>query len=268
MVGAPISGLLLNMDGIWGLSGWRWLFILEGLPVVVLGVAALWVLTDKPEDAQWLTEEERLAVRSRLLGERREREVHRLLVALKDPRVLILTGIEFGFAVGAYGTGIWLPQIVKTGNFSDFNVGIIVGICYLLACILMLVWAVQVDKSRKKVQNLTLACLISTAGLLFAVGSQHFWTSLAWITVGVVGITAVRAIFWTIPTSFLTGLAAAGGLAVMNSVATVGGFVGPFLVGWLKDRTHSYSAGLVAMAGCLLASTVLSWSLKWFVTQE
>lgn len=268
VVGGPISGMLLEMNGVAGLAGWKWLFLVEGLPVVVLGILVLRVLSDRPEEATWLTEEERRVVRARIQGEQREREMHRLLPALKDVRVLILALVQFGFTAGSYGVGIWLPQIIKTGHMSNLAVGFVTGGCYVLASAGMILWAAVVDKSGKKIANLTLACLISAAGLLLAILSGHFWVSLGWVTVALIGITSARAIFWTIPTRFLTGLAAAGGLAFINTVGATGGFVGPTVMGYLRDRTGAFSAGLLAMAGLLAAATALAWSLKLFVTQE
>ena len=268
VVGGPISGLILQMDGVAGLAGWQWLFIIEGLPATLLGIAALRVLPDRPEDAPFLTAEERRLVRARIDSERRERETRHLLLALKDPRVLILTVAQFGFTAGSYGVGIWLPQIMKDARLSNLTIGFLTGGCYIAASVAMLVWAAWVDRSGRKIKNLTLACLVAAAGLILAIATANFWFSLIWITVALSGITSARAIFWTIPTRFLTGLAAAGGLAFINSVATLGGFVGPYAMGWLRDTTGSFSAGLMAMAGLLALATVMSWSLKLFVTQE
>jgi ACS family tartrate transporter-like MFS transporter len=268
VIGGPISGLLLAMDGVAGLAGWKWLFVLEGLPTVLLGVAMMWVLADRPEQVTWLTEEERRIVGDRIAAEQREKEVRALWPALKDVRVLILAGVQFGFTVGAYGAVIWLPQIIKAGHLSNLEVGLVTSACYVLASVGMIVWAAQVDKSGRKIGNLTVACLTSAIGLVLAIVFNNFWVSLAWVSLALLGITAARAIFWTIPTRFLTGLAAAGGLAFINSVGTVGGFVGPTLIGWLKDRTGSFSAGLLAMGGFLLLATGMAWSLKSFVTQE
>jgi ACS family tartrate transporter-like MFS transporter len=268
VVGAPISGMLLGMDGVAGLAGWKWLFIVEGLPVVLLGIAVLWLLADRPEEARWLTDEEKVLVRERISSEPREGEVRHLWPALKDVRVLILALVQFGFTTGSYGVGIWLPQIIKTSRLSNFRVGIVTGASYGIACVGMMIWAAHVDRTGRKIRNLTIGCLLSTAGLVFAILSAHFWISFAWITVSLIGINAARAIFWTIPPRFLTGIASAGGLAFINSVGTVGGFVGPALMGWLKDRTNSFSAGLLAMAGFLLLATVLSWSLKFVVANE
>ncbi len=268
LVGGPVSGLVLGMDGVRGLAGWRWLFLLEGLPVVLLGIAALWVLTDRPEDATWLTPQERTVVCDLIRGERREKEMRQLLPALKDVRVLLLAAVQFGFTAGSYGVGIWLPQIIKAAHVSNRTVGFLTGGCYGLACLGMLAWAARVDRKGKKISNLVLTCLISAAGLMLAIFSRNPWVSLACITVALIGITSARAIFWTIPTSFLTGLAAAGGIAFINSIGTFGGFVGPLTIGFLKDRTGSFSPGLLAMAGFLLAATALALMLKRFVKQE
>lgn len=268
VVGAPISGLLLGLNGVAGLSGWKWLFIVEGLPVVILGLAILWTLADRPENATWLSPEEKAIVRDRILNERREREVRDLWPALKDSRVVLLALIQLGFTTGSYGVGIWLPQIIKMGQLTNAQVGVITSVCYLVACIGMMISAAQVDKSGRRLRNLALGCLVSAAGLLLAIRSHQFWVSLAWIVVGLIGINAARAIFWTIPAEFLTGVAAAGGLAFINSIGTIGGFLGPFLIGWLKDRTNSFSPGLVVMAGFLIVATVLTSSLKFLTAQK
>lgn len=265
VVAGPVSGELLGMEGVWGLSGWKWLFLLEGLPVVILGLVALKVLADRPEGAAWLTDEERRTVRERIGGERREREVRHLGAALKDVRVLILAGVQFGFLVGSYGVGLFLPQILKLGNLSDREVGYLSSGAYVVATVGMIVWAGQVDRRGGKVVNLALACLVSAIGFLWSIASSNFWVAFAGLTVALTGINAARGIFWTIPPRFLTGIAAAGGLAFINSIGTMGGFVGPYLMGWLTDQTGSYTAGLAAMAGFLLLATGLSWSLKLFV---
>jgi ACS family tartrate transporter-like MFS transporter len=268
VVAGPVSGLLLQMDGIWGLSGWKWLFLLEGLPVVVIGLVMLKVLADRPEDAAWLNKDERRVVRERIGSERREREVRHLGAALKDVRVLILAGVQFGFLVGSYGVGLFLPQILKLGNLTDLEVGFVSSGCYVVATIGMIVWAGQVDKRGGKILNLALACLTSAIGFLWSIASSNFLVALAGLTIALTGINAARGIFWTIPPRFLTGMAAAGGLAFINSIGTMGGFVGPYLMGWLTDHTGSFTAGLAAMAGFLFIATGLSWSLKRFVTLD
>jgi MFS transporter, ACS family, tartrate transporter len=266
VIGGPVSGLLLAMDGIWGLAGWQWLFLVEGLPVVLVGLSVLRLLPDRPEDAAWLTDDDRQIVRERLQSERKPKEVRRLSVALRDLRVWILAGVQFGFLVGSYGIGIFLPQILRTGRVSDVEIGFITSACYACASVGMILWARHVDHGGGKIMNLTLACALAAAGFLGSVlSSGNFWLSVAWITVALVGINGARAIFWTIPPRFLSGLAAAGGLAFINSIGTTGGQVGPTVMGWLEDQTGSYSAGLLAMSGFLLLAAGLAWSLRLLV---
>ena len=157
---------------------------------------------------------------------------------------------------------------MKDARITNVTIGFLSGACYVVASIAMIAWAAWVDHTGRKIKNLTLACLVAAIGLVFAIVFTNFWVSLLWITLALAGITSARAIFWTIPTRFLTGLAAAGGLAFINSIATLGGFVGPYAMGWLRDATGSFSAGLMAMAGLLVLATLMSWSLKLFVTQE
>jgi MFS family permease len=268
VVGGPVSGLFLQMDGLAGIAGWKWLFLLEGLPVVVVGLVLLKLLADRPDHASWLTQDEQQLVRTRVAGERREREVRHLLPALRDVRVLILSFIQFGFLVGSYGVTLFLPQIIKAGNLSDLEVGFITSGSFALASIAMIVWAGYVDRHGDKIGNLGVACLVAAVGFVGSIASSNFWVSLAGVTVSLMGINAARGIFWTIPPRFLTGMAAAGGLAFINSIGTAGGFVGPSVMGWLTDETGSFSAGLAAMAGFLLAAALLSFSLKLFVTRD
>ena len=268
VVGGALSGALLQMNGIAGLVGWKWLFILEGVPVAILGFVVLNIMTERPEDAEWLTERERQFVRDRVASEKRPREVRHLGAALRDPRVLILAGVQFGFLVGSYGVGIFLPQIFKAGHFSNLQVGFLSSGSYALASIGMIGWAGHVDRGGNKVTNLTLACLLAAIGLACAVFSTNFWVSFGWLTVSLVGINAARGIFFTIPMRFLTGIAMAGGLAFINSIGTAGGAVGPYVFGRLIDLTGSFTAGLAAMSMFLIAAAGLSASLKLFVTQE
>jgi len=268
VVGGALSGALLQMHGILGLSGWKWLFILEGLPVTLLGIAVLVVLTERPQDATWLTDEERQVILARVAGEVKHNEVRQLLPALADPRVLILAAVQFGFLVGSYGVGIWLPQIGKVGQISDFEVGLVTSGVYTLASVAMILWANHVDRGGNKVVNLALACLLAGVGLVGAIVATNFWVSVGWLTVSLAGINGARGIFFTIPMRFLTGIALAGGLAFVNSIGTAGGFVGPQIMGWLVDRTGSYSAGLGTLAGFLFASAAAAWSLKLFVKRD
>jgi ACS family tartrate transporter-like MFS transporter len=262
VIGGPASGLLLSMDGTLGLAGWQWLFIVEGLPTVIVGLVLLWFLSDQPAHAAWLTDAEREIVRNRIVGEQKPKEVKRLGLALRDPRVLTLAGIQFGFLVGSYGIGIFLPQILNTGVLSDVQIGFVTSGCYAVASVTMVLWAARVDRLGKKVANLSVACLVTAAGFLFAIAFRDsLWLSVVGVTIAVSGVNAARALFWTIPPRFLSDMAAAGGLAFINSIGTIGGFVGPTIMGWLSDQTGSFTAGLFALTGFLLLASALAWSL-------
>ena len=263
VIGGPLSGVLLHLDGALGLAGWQWLFMAEGLPVIVVGLVLLRLLSDRPEDTSWLTPEEKRLVRARLDSEKRPKEVRHFWPALKDIRVLMLAGVQFGFLVGSYGITIFLPQIVRQGNVSNVGIGFVTSGCYAAACVGMILWARHVDRGASKITHLALSCALSAAGFLGAiVFADYFWPSIFWMAVALIGVNGARAIFWTIPPRFLTGVAAAGGLAFINSIGTTGGFVGPTIMGWLRDTTGSYSAGLLAMSGFLLAAAALAASLK------
>ena len=263
VIGGPVSGLLLSMDGVAGLAGWQWLFIAEGLPAVFVGLSLLWLMSDSPENTAWLTPEEKRIVRNRLQAEQRPKEVKHLSRAIMDVRVLILAGIQFGFLVGSYGIGIFMPQILDTGALSDVEIGFVTSGCYLVASIGMILWAGYVDRGRSKILHLSLACALSGVGFLGAIAfADNLWLSVPWMAVAVTGVNGARALFWTVPPRFLTGIAAAGGLAFINSIGTTGGFVGPTVMGWLSDQTGSFSAGLLALSGFLFASAMLAWSLR------
>src|SRR5262249_15110073 len=268
VIGAPVSGVLLELHGLWGLAGWQWLFVLEGVAPGIFGVVVARVLADRPEDASWLSPEERTALTMLLAAEPRERVRSSTWEAIKDARVLICGAIQFGFTLGSYGILFWLPQIIKASGVSNLMVSLRTAIPYLSATAAMIWWALLVDKSGKKINNLTLACGLGAAGLVISVLSGSLAVGLVGMTIGLIGITSARAIFWSIPTRFMTGLGAASGLAFINSLGVVGGYFGPELMGTVKDATGGYIAGLLVMAGILGMSTLLSASLKLLIKME
>jgi nitrate/nitrite transporter NarK len=236
---------------------------------VIVGLIALRTLTERPEDATWLSDEERRILRQRLDAERKPREVHRLGAALSDVRVLTLAGVQFGFLVGSYGAGLWLPQMLKAGRLTNIEVGLVSSASYVLATVALIAWGGYVARRGHAVLNLTIACALSAVGFVLAVAfADRFWVSMAFITLAIVGINGARGLFWGIPPRFLSGVAAAGGLAFINSIGTMGGFVGPTVMGWLSDQTGSYAAGLIAMGGFLLLAAALSWSLQRLAPTE
>jgi hypothetical protein len=268
LVGGPVCGMLLQMDGIWGLAGWQWLFLLVSLPCIPLGFLTLQLLSDSPQAAGWLTPDERNALDEVLAGEARERPPSSLLAALKDTRVLICAAIQFGFTLGSYGIGIWLPLMLKEYHLSNLAIGWIAAIPYLFASVGMIVWARYVDEKGRRIINLAIACFLGGVGLLLPIISGSLLLAVIGFSLALVGVTAARAIFWTIPTRFLTGVAAAGGLAFINSIATVGGFVGPSMMGWLREFSGSYVVGLLAVAAIMVVAAIAAMSLKLVISRE
>ena len=267
VIGGPISGLLLQMNGLLGLAGWQWMFIVEGLPASVVGFFVLAMLSDRPGQAAWLSAEERAALTAMLTEERRERPRDSVLSAFKDSRVLILTAIQFGYTLGSYGIDIWLPQILKTHGLSNLAVGFVSALPYVFASVAMLVWADYVDRTGRRIVNLTFGFAMATVGSVLSVIWTELMPALIGLTIALVGVTSARAIFWTVPTGFLTGRGAAGGLALITTVGSLGGFFGPFLMGWIRQMTGSFVIGLLAMAAILALTAALSAALRSIMRQ-
>jgi ACS family tartrate transporter-like MFS transporter len=261
VIGAPISGWLLYLEGLAGLHGWQWLFLIEGLPAVILGFCVLAWLPDTPEKADWLTDDEKQTIRARLAQDPASDHTA-LLPMLKDPRVWLLAIPDFGIVFALYGVGLWLPQIVKGLGFSNFETGFVVAMPYVLSVVGMIAWGASSDRSGERVRHISLAAAIAALSLLAAAAlGTSLWTVMA-LSLAIVGIYAAITVFWTLPPSFLSGTAAAGGIALINAIANLGGFVGPTLMGWFKSLTGGYSLGFAALACGLIvtASVVLALS--------
>ncbi|MGY8685701.1 MFS transporter, partial [Bradyrhizobium sp. UFLA05-153] len=248
LIGNPLSASLLEMDGVWGLAGWQWMFLIEGLPACLLGVLCLVLLADTPDRASWLTSRERDALLNELAREKYDKVKKDLWAAMKDVRVLMLTGITFAFAIGTYGIGMWLPLILKSRNLNNMQVGWLSAVPYFLVTIGMLFWARLVDRKGQKIYNLIAALMLGATGFVFSVVLTSLVPALICMTLALIGTISARTILYTIPQSFLTGAAAAGGIAFINSIGAFGAFVGPYMVGFLKDRTGSFDIGLVVIA--------------------
>ncbi|PMS36784.1 sugar phosphate permease [Trinickia symbiotica] len=268
IIGGPMSALLLEMNGIAGLHGWQWMFLIQGLPAVLIGFAVYALLRDDPNDAHWLTDDERTELVRMLSEEPRRKPTTALFAALKDGRVLLLAATQFGFILGSYGVGIWLPLILRGHGFSVVNVGLFSTVPYIAAVIGMLIWARAVDRSGRRVFHLVASCAVGAAGLALSACANGIVVEMIGLSLAVVAVSSARAIFWTIPTRFLTGVAAAGGLAFINSLGTLGGFAGPYLVGFLKQTTGTFSAGIWAMAAILGVSAALAATLPVLARQE
>jgi D-galactonate transporter len=260
VIGAPISGMLLGLDGVMGLKGWQWLFIIEGIPSVILGVVTWFYLTDKPEKAEWLTPDQKMWLSDKLEGERLAKEsAHGMTLrqALSSPKVLMLSVIYFGFVGALYGMQFWLPQIVKAFGFTNLQTGFVTAIPYLFGSIAMVLWAQHSDKTRERVWHVGLPLLLTAVALALSGISTNPTLTMVALTVAAIGVFCTFALFWTLPTAWLSGTAAAGAIALINSIGNLAGFGGPYLIGWVKELTGSTSTGLLVLAAMPLVAGIL-----------
>ncbi|CAL77629.1 putative permeases of the major facilitator superfamily [Bradyrhizobium sp. ORS 278] len=260
MIGSPISGALLTMDGFAGLAGWQWLLIIEGLPAVLLGIACLFVLSDRPSEAKWLDADERRALDAQLTAEQATlaaRHGNTLRDAFANPKVFVLALVNFCGICGSLGVGLWLPQIVRGFGVSYVAVGFISAAPYALGAICMLLWARLANRARHR---LWFVCgALATAGVALSVSASFAapLPAMLALTVTVIGILSFQATYWAIPSGFLTGRAAAAGLALIVSIGNLGGFVGPYMIGYLRETTKSFSTPLYVLSAILLIGTVV-----------
>ena len=272
VIGSPLSGWLLGFEGTLGLHGWQWLFIVEGLPSMLLSVVVWRTLTDRPSAAAWLTagERERLAtVLAREQAHRDSVRKFRLGEALSNGRVLALGVLYLGLVTGLYGVTFWLPQIVKGfGSLSNLEVGFIVALPTLAAAIVMVAWTRHSDATRERPWHVALPAFAGCLGLVASAYVTDPIPSTVALSLALVGIYAAIASSWTLPTAFLTGTAAAGGLALINSIGNLGGFAGPYFMGWIKSATGEYSLALVIIGGGLAASGLIALAMRPAVANE
>jgi MFS transporter, ACS family, tartrate transporter len=265
VLGSPVSGALLEMDGMLGFKGWQWLFVLEAFPAVLLGFVVLAFLTDRPEKAKWLADDERRWLVETMNVESTSKAAtskHSIWRGLADPRVLALALIYFGTSAGLYTLGVWAPQIIKQFGLSTLQVGFLNALPASAAVVAMVLWARHSDRTGERTWHVVLACLLAAAGLAFAGLATGVVTVLIALALVNIGISSAKPPLWSMPTLFLSGPAAAAGIATINSIGNLGGFVGPAMIGWIKDQTGSFVGGLYCVAGLLVLSAVLTLLLS------
>jgi ACS family tartrate transporter-like MFS transporter len=237
---------------LFGLRGWQIMFIAEGAPTILVGIATLFVLTDKPEQARFLSEAEKTWLATTLRAERRAKEEVRaftVMQALFNPKVLLLSLNYLGIVTASLGMLFFIPQIIKSlGNFSNMTVGWLTMIPYICGGISMVTWGHVSDRVGERRWNLLTACVVSTVGLIIAGMSMGTWWALVGMSIAAIGFYGSKGPFWSMPPMFLTGMAAAGAIAWINSLGNLGGFFGSWYVGFMKDLTGSYAGGLYGLA--------------------
>jgi MFS family permease len=263
IVGPPVSAWLLSFDGALGLQGWQWLFIVEAVPSVIMGFVIWFLLTDRPRDARWLRPEQREWLQGRLDSEIAQREsVHRFAFweTMGNARVWLLTLVYFGQNVSGYGLLIFLPTIIKSFGVSTQVTGVISAVPFLFAAATMIWWSLRSDRSGSRTAYVASACLMSAAGL--AIGAfigigNPVWMMIA-LTLGIMGQYTIAPTFWPLPTAMLSGVAAAGGIALINAVGNLGGFLGPYMYGLIKDASGGNDViALLALAAAPTMSAIV-----------
>ena len=265
IVGGPVSGALLTLDGAGGLAGWQWMFLLEGLPAAALGVVVLLVLTDRPADATWLTAPEREALTRQLALEGADDtasdrgRAHGVGDALRHPWLWVLALVYFVVPVALYAFGFFLPQILQAAfDGTPFEIGLLSALPYLAGAVAMVVTARASDRTGERRAFVAAGAAVAGAAFVAAAFVSGLAPSLALLSLAMLALASMFGPFWTLATSFVSGEGAAAGIALINSVGNVGGFIGPYAIGALRDATGDFSAGLMAVGVVVIAGGALA----------
>lgn len=264
VTGGPLAGwIMTHFAGINGWSGWQWLFLLEGLPAVFLGLVVFFFLDDRPAVAGWLSESEKRAIEADIAANESVAPAqHSLTRAFSDPRALFLSGVYFLILVGLGGVTFWMPQLIKNaGKLDTQTVGLVTAIPWLIGGLGMLAVAFNSDRSGERKWHLALSAIASGIGYAVSAAFPHDLTiAVAGLSLATLGILAIFPVFWTVPSTFLGGVAAASGIAFINSMGNLGSIFSPTFIGWVNDRMQSTQlainviAGMMVVAGLLIAS--------------
>jgi MFS transporter, ACS family, tartrate transporter len=252
VIGAPISGALLNLDKTASLAGWQWVYLIEALPALFLSFVVLFYLTDKPADATWLGADERDWLVTRQAQERAQRESVRsfsVREALFNPRVLAVALIYFGANATNYGLSFFLPQIVKGFGLGNVQTGFVTSLPYIVGAFSMILWGRRSDRKLERKWHVAIPLLVAAGGIAASTALDDPVLKMIALSIAGFGIFGCLPVIWTLPAAFLSGAAAAGGIAAVNSLGNLAGFFGPYAMGWIKDSTGSFAAGLLCLSG-------------------
>lgn len=259
LIGSPIGGWMLrSLDGLGGLAGWRWLFLIEGFPSVIVGVAVVWLLTDTPAKAKWLSDREKEIISQDLAEDSRLKSgvvPHTLKELLTSPLVVLLVVVVFVQAMGQYGVSFWLPSLVKgAGVHGTLAVGLVTAAPFACGVVAMVLVSRSSDRMRERRWHLSIPFCVTAAGLSAsaALGGEHVILGIICLCVGAAGAYTVSAVCWNLPPALLAGIASAAGIAAINSIGGLGGFVSPYLIGLSKTLTGGTAVGLYILSGVLV----------------
>jgi ACS family tartrate transporter-like MFS transporter len=266
IVGSPISGAILELNNKWGLEGWQWLFLLEGIPAVLMGIVVFIILPNRPQNAKWLSSSEKGWIQKRLDEEALKlvgKSHFRLSDAFMSGRIWMLCFIYFLLTVGIYGYEMWLPSIIKEFSGLSYSlVGLINAVPYVIAMVFMVFTGYNSDRTGERRWHVAIAAFSAALGFGLSAWLQNPYFAMVALMMSLIGLKSAMAPFWALSTTFLSGTAAAGGIALINSVGNLGGFVGPTLVGVVVDKTGSMSISLWILGGSLLLMGILILTIK------
>ncbi|WP_026355209.1 MFS transporter [Massilia niastensis] len=264
VIGAPISGWILqSMQGVQGLGGWQWLFLIEGVPSMILGVACLFLLTDRIAEATWLTPQEKRHLQMQLDLDDKGKQTHSFKAALASPRLWLLAAIYFCIALGNLGLAFWMPTLVKEAGVRSLGtVGLLTAIPYLCATVVMILVGRSADARRERRYHLAVPMLTGALGLIAAAHMPNLSLTMVALVVATAGLTTALPMYWPVPSAILGGSAMAGGLALLNSAGALAGFVGPFGIGWLKTHAAHPNLALYVMAAIVAAGAAAVLGLR------
>lgn len=266
LIGGPLSGWIMeSFADVHGYSGWQWMFVLEAVPAVIMGIIVLLYLDDGIRSAKWLKEGEKRMLEANIENEARTKVAHPTLRAMfADTRVWLMALIYFCCVMGQYGLTFWLPTLIKTAGIKGvLNIGLFTAVPYAAAVITMLYLGRSSDKNGERRWHLVIPLLLGAIGLVGSAlaGTTNTALAIVFLSIAAAGVLSSAPLFWSLPTAFLHGVAAAAGIAAINSVGNLAGFVSPFLIGAIKDLTQSTDIALYMLAGVLVAGAVIVMSI-------
>ena len=260
VIGGPLSGWIMQaFAGVNNLAGWQWLFLLEGIPSILVGIAVIFYLDDSIEGAKWLSQEEKKVLADRIHNDQKGIVDHGIAHTFTSVKVWLMALIYFSFIMGLYGISFWLPQLIKSTGVKDvLNIGLLTAIPYGFAAVVMILVGRSSDRTGERRWHTALGAIFGGIALIFAgLYSDSTVFGMIALSVATAGILTSLPLFWTIPTAFLGGTAAAAGIAIINSIGNLAGFVSPFMVGYIKDATGSPTLGLYVIAASLFIGALL-----------
>lgn len=264
VLGGPISGWIMNhFNGFHGIAGWQWLFVLEGLPTVLIGVVAFYFLDDKVADAKWLSAEEKALIQSDLAAESHGQQLHSIRDGLTNPKVILLSCIYFFFTMGLYGVSFWLPSLVKASGVSNpLDIGLLSSIPYAAAVVAMILVSRNSDSTGERRWHLSIPGVIGASALCASVlYAKDTTLAIAALTVGTMGVMVTISQFWVLPPTILSGGAAAAGIAMVNSIGSISGVVSPYVIGWVQTNSGTAGAGVFGLAASMVIGSLLVFTV-------